>query len=146
MLSQGLHDSPVKSQNVFQASQGNGHSHRPARHPHGYRKVGRGKGKQSHPRVPSPLGITLHVLVYSFPSKEAELWQCPSCQGKYSDLVGLTGFPSVLPFLFSDNARCPSIFFLPLPPSPPGPHWLPNWGLGYLRVERRACIGGGSGL
>lgn len=48
-----------------------------------YRKVGRGKGKQGpHHHVPSARGVTLHVLVFPFPSKEAELWQCPSCKGK----------------------------------------------------------------
>lgn len=47
-----------------------------------YRKVGRGKGKPSHLRVPSPMGTTPHIPVFSFPSKEAGLWRCPSCKGK----------------------------------------------------------------
>lgn len=47
-----------------------------------YSKVGRGKGKQSHPRVPPALGIPLHILIFSFPGKEAERGQGPSQKGK----------------------------------------------------------------
>lgn len=49
----------------------------------------------------------------------------PILQREITQLVGLTGFPSVFYFLFSEDAWRPfSIFLLPLPP--PRPHWLPN--------------------
>lgn len=56
-------------------------------------KTGKRAGEwQANPAVPPPLGITLRRFRVFFPSKE-EPRQCPSCKGKYSDLVGLSGLP-----------------------------------------------------
>lgn len=136
---------PVKSQNVSRASQGNAHRHRLARFPpNGCRKLGWGQGEAKPSACPfSPGSNPPWFLCFSFPSKEAELWQCPSCKGKYSDLVGLSGLPSVLPFLSSDNC---AVSFQLLPPSssPPGRTGFPIRVLVFLRVREEHASEGGA--
>lgn len=108
-------------------SQGNGHGHRPAHFLHGFQQSGKGQWEQSDPRVPSPLGVTLHVLLSSFPSKEAELWQCPSFKGKESNLVGSTGCRLSFP--------PPLISTRSFPPPPPRAAPASQFSLGFLRVR-----------
>lgn len=104
-----------------------------------FRKVGRGKGKQSHPHVPSPAGITLHVPVF-FPQQRGRTMAVPILQRGIKQFGGF-GVPIVLYFLFSDNSWCLSIFLFPLPP--PRAALASQFCLGFLHVgEEHASEGG----